>query len=559
MITKSNFIHAAGFNAIIIALFSLVGCIWHDEPELVHVEGKNYYVNAETGDDHHPGSLSSPYKTLEKAGSIDLKAGDTLFLASGSVFYGSLVLNDIHGSEQRPVVVTSLGPGGEKARIDAKGFANGILLENCSNVKIVNIMISADGGRSENPILDMRCGVMVKTTKRGEFRNITLDGLLVQDVFFEDTGFVRDEEESKTSNGTQSYGWGIRFINSVEEAVMDGVVVSNCEVRNVSHTGIKFTGKNKNIRNIQVIGNRVIDAGGPGIQAGNIVNGVFRHNHIDYSGSRKDARNWKRGSGLWTWSSSDVVIEHNTFMNANGPNDSAGCHIDFNCENVVVQYNFSSNNAGGFCEILGNNYNCAYRYNISVNDGHRRKGVDGALQDGRVFWLSGYNGSGNGQVGPFNSYFYNNTVYASKELVSKIAVVKSTRGVLVVNNIFCFEGGAEGAKDGIYTVNEGLASPVTNVVFHNNLYLAATDWPQEVLIRDTGMRVGDPSFKGKGGLNLSDYIPGAAHLVRDQGIEITKIPNDDRGLTVGLKVDRDILGNEITGKPDIGAIEITKQ
>ena len=26
---------------------------------------------------------------------------------------------------------------------------------------------------------------------------------------------------------------------------------------------------------------------------------------------------------------------------------------------------------GGFCEILGDNINCGYRYNISVNDGYR--------------------------------------------------------------------------------------------------------------------------------------------------------------------------------------------
>ena len=119
-----------------------------------------------------------------------------------------------------------------------------------------------------------------------------------------------------------------------------------------------------------------------------MLQGYFPAPQVHSSGSNDDSRKWGRGSGLWTWGSSDIIIEHNHFLHANGPADSAGCHIDFNCSNVVVQYNFSAYNAGGFCEILGNNYNCAYRYNISVNDGHRVKGENRAFQEGKTFWLS---------------------------------------------------------------------------------------------------------------------------------------------------------------------------
>ena len=75
-------------------------------------------------------------------------------------------------------------------------------------------------------------------------------------------------------------------------------------------------------------------------------------------------------------------------------------YIDFNCSDVIIQYNYSANNVGGFCEILGNNYNCAYRYNISVNDGHRMKGQNGAFQQGKTLWLSGFVGKGNERNGP---------------------------------------------------------------------------------------------------------------------------------------------------------------
>eukprot|EP01031_Cornospumella_fuschlensis_P016501 gene16501-20170_t len=168
--------------------------------------------------------------------------------------------------------------------------------------------------------------------------------------------------------------------------------------------------------------------------------GVFTALHVDGSGSTKDTRNWGRGSGLWTWGTSDVVIEKSQFLNANGPGDSAGVHIDYNCRNVIVQYNLSANNAGGFCEILGNNFNCAYRYNVSVNDGHRIKGKDGAFQDGKTFWLSGYTGGKSPRRGPTNTYFYNNTIYVGDEIVAKVAVAPTAEGVLIANNIFHFSG-----------------------------------------------------------------------------------------------------------------------
>ena len=54
---------------------------------------------------------------------------------------------------------------------------------------------------------------------------------------------------------------------------------------------------------------------------------------------------------MWTWGSTLGLIEKNKFQNANGPADSAGCHIDFNCKDIVVQHNLSKNNAGGLTTL----------------------------------------------------------------------------------------------------------------------------------------------------------------------------------------------------------------
>lgn len=243
-------------------------------------------------------------------------------------------------------------------------------------------------------------------------------------------------------------------------------------------------------------------------------------------------------------------------MNANGPGDSAGCHIDFNCNNVVVQYNFSANNAGGFCEILGNNYNCAYRYNISVNDGHRIKEKDGAFQEGKIFWLSGYVGNNQKRNGPFNSYFYNNTMYVSKNIEAKIAVDKTSSGVLIANNIFHFEGASRAVLGDQYNPEQAGKSSVKNVVFQNNLYLDKSNWPADVIIQDSRIILGDAQFARVGGLKPEDYIPTNKVLIKDRGIDIITIPGDSIGLKIGLKVDADFVGNPINNLPDLGAIEI---
>jgi hypothetical protein len=251
-----------------------------------------------------------------------------------------------------------------------------------------------------------------------------------------------------------------------------------------------------------------------------------------------------------------VLIEHNAFTGAAGPGDSAGCHIDFNCRNVIVQYNFSARNAGGFVEILGNNYNCAYRYNISVDDGHRIKGQDGAFQEGKSFWLSGYVGSKRQPTGPFNSYIYNNTVYVREDIVAKVAVAPSAEGVLVANNIFHWVGASRDVIGDQLRGEKNAADPIARAVFRNNLFLRHDSWPRGVALQDVAPLIGDPGFARPGGMDLLDYVPTNVALVRDQGIEIAPLPDDDIGLTLGLRVSHDILGQPIWGKPDLGAIEV---
>ena len=524
-----------------------------------------YYFDSVNGSDLNQGiSSEKPFRTLNKINEIDFNSGDSILLSNGSYFNGNIKLidkNDIHISNYNNQEKTY-------PIINSKGHIAGVYIENSSNISVTNIQVTANGGGvieeyenlSTNKITDkaiMRAGILVNVSKKKIFKNILIDNVIVSNVFFEDLGFKRDPSEVRTSMGTQAYGFGIRFFNSSQSGSIEDIIVSNCFIENVGHTGIKMTSSiGKRFKNIEVSNNRLLRTGGPSIQFSRVEDLHVYGNEVKFSGSPDDTRKWGRGSGLWTWGSSNVLIEKNSFMYANGPADSAGVHIDFNCDNVIIQHNLSVGNAGGFIEILGNNYNCSYRYNISVNDGHRIKGQNNAFQEGKTFWLSGFIGRGRERNGPFNSYIYNNTIYVKEDIISKIAVDKASNGVLVANNIFHIEGDSEFVLGDQYRPDKGGGNKIKNVFFENNLFLKDSYWPKDVLIQPLNSLFGNANFKNGGGEKISNYIPLNNKLIKDKGVVINNIYNDSIGLKGGLNVEFDILGNKIIDLPDLGAIEL---
>lgn len=543
-----------------VVVFSLTSCVNRDAGE-----GTTYYINSQSGDDGNSGlSAGDAFRSLDRIAALNPKPGDSILLAAGTELHGSLLLDGVSGSASAPIVISSYGSGSAKQRphINAAGYKAAVILRNCSYVEVRGLLISADGsaGMQAQDEISMRCGVLVEISSDSSKNDISLMDLEIRDVFFGDKGLSRPGNEVRTPNGTQKYGWGIRVINRSKKAVLKDLEISSCSIRDVGHTGIKLTaGKGKNnyygIRDFKISGNMLYSTGGPGIQISGSYKGHVFDNEVDSSGSSDDSRKWGRGSGLWTWSSADILIEKNRFVNASGPGDSAGAHIDFNCRNIVLQYNFSANNAGGFCEILGNNHNCAYRYNISVNDGYRIKGEQGSFQEGKIFWLSGYVGKNNKRTGPFNSYFYNNTIYTGEGIVAKFAVSSSAKGVLIANNIFHIVGESKPVKGDQYRPDKGAKAEIPNVIFENNLYLKEDNWPREVIIGDSSPLLGDPGFPGPGGMDIKDYIPANTRLIVNQGINIPTIPGDSIGLMFQLSPEKDIMGNAIKGLPDLGAIE----
>lgn len=511
---------------------------------------ENYYL----------GDISRLHGNMKKV-EIDMlenvcfSGGDTLFIGSKTEIPGSLKFKNIFPSD-RLFVITSYNRN-KPATINAKGENEAVLLENCGNIKIDNLKIIADGYFNEKDPekRKMRCGILVQYNKKGSYSNILIENINIKDVFYENKGFVRKASEVRTANGTQAYGWGIRVINNHPEAILSGVSIRNCDISNVSHTGIKFSALKWNIKNVDIYGNDVYMTGGPGIQMSGVYCANVHYNNINKSGSDDDTRKWGRGSGYWCWGSKYIVLEHNKLMNANGPGDSSGAHIDYNCSDVIYQYNFSYNNAGGFCEILGNNYNCVYRYNISVNDGWRMKGHKGAFHEGKVLWMSGYVGEKK-RRGPFNSYVYNNTIVVSDYEDIRIAIGNTTDGLLIANNIFCFKNSKSVMGDQFNPEKKVKGLKAEHIEFKNNLFLSAQTWNKGIPVQPSDFIYGNPDFANLGGCAIEDYIPRNVELIKNKGIHIDQLPTDTAGVWMGLNMHYDILGKKIDGKPDLGAVEL---
>jgi len=472
------------FLLIIALIFSSCSQVQYGDKNDI---GYSYHFNSVTGDNSNLGTKEKPFKSLDFLNNIKLSNGDKILLANGSTFLNTIDLINYDGIEISNYIIDG---NTNLPTINSKGKIASIFIENSSNIKISNVEITANGGGANEYLhkklkTDLRTGILYLVTDNKIHSDLEISNVNLRDIFYENPGYERNESEVRTPNGTKSYGWGIRVLNLSESGNLENISISNSQFTNISHSAIRFIGKReRQFKNLEIFDNIVLRTGGPGMVFNSTRNLFAKGNDINYSGSFDDSRKWGRGSGLWTWGTSYAVISGNKFQNANGPADSAGCHIDFNCNDVIVENNLSRNNAGGFIEILGNNYNCSYRNNISINDGHRVKGENGAFQEGKTFWLSGYIGRGQERNGPFNSYIYGNKVYVGKDIIPKIAVDKASKGIYVANNIFYFENDPVMVLGDQYRPDPGGGSEIKNVFFENNIF-RKNHWPKDVLIQPT--------------------------------------------------------------------------
>jgi len=527
-----------------------------------------YYVS-NSGDDSNDGlSENTPWKSLDRvSGALASNAnggwilpGNKILFKRGDSFYGQLLVNrsgtsddlieiSSYGNENDELPIIS-GSGGD---ISGGDYFQAITLTNSSNLLLSKIWVKNDrrDGSRYSYGEHSSFGIKVVANQWGGItRNLTFKNLKVSDVF----GIsIPPPSEFNSLKAT-----GIRFESEenepTNEVTVKDIVIEDSYFTNIGKAGVWAIHKgltddnddtiNRN-QNFTIRNNTFYQTGGSGVILSKTMNALVENNDFDQTGhsNESESRLAGRGSGMWVWSCRNVIAQYNRSYSVRGPNDSYGMHIDFGNKNIIFQYNYSEDSAGGFVEILGDNVNSIYRFNVSVNDGIRDF-------HGSTLWVSDFAGSEKPRIKSDNNYIYNNTIYLGKNQKPDISIV--AKNTYVYNNVFVVTEGVIGEHVDI-TIESGSQLYVSNNLFQGNI-------ASSFKILDSNSQSGDPLFVNEGDLNKESYDIKEGSPVINNGKFFPQPSFPTAGLGVFKDIThyptKDFFGNPIdleTKKPNIGA------
>ena len=446
------------------------------------INATNYYVSNSLGNDLNSGlSIQSPIKTLQKLNTFTFSDGDSILFKSADTLEGMFWIKG-SGNFNHPIVIDVYG-GNDKAIINGNGYQSCILIMNDEFISINNLnlynenshldslgnvkLLSGFGGASNSwgSGKNIRFGIKVVASSKS-LKGFSFKYLELHHIFPSPTATQNIHKGYGIKIETQSDTTSL-LLNTISE-----ISIENCDISFTGHYGIWI--KSIGLNNIDSVKNsdvlikncNFLNTGGSGFVPNKSKNILVENCYFNHTGSSIDSRMWKRGSGMWTFDCKDVVIQNNYFKNAHGPQDSYGSHIDYGNENVVIQYNYSFNNEGGFAEILGDNINCGYRYNISVNDGYREDPNNASWdKKGKIFWISNFCGSGP-RCPSTGTFIYNNTIFLNDTINPEIYFWPNIGDVHIYNNIIY--AGSNGLKIPTLVQNTSNTLNISHNLFYDS-------------------------------------------------------------------------------------------
>ncbi|WP_371152892.1 cell wall-binding repeat-containing protein [Buchananella felis] len=365
------------------------------------------------------------------------------------------------GTAAAPITVTDYGEGPERAGINAGGARWALQIENPKYVTVENLELQAPGDNRS-----MRRGLSVVGTDAGELPHFTARNLYIHNVGGYMPSTTNAEPWAFVGKGPNAAGGIIvETLGSATPTYFTDLVLAGNVIEDVQRQGIYFWSnwcRRPELRrwedkchaaftpnrNVLVTGNRLTNIGGDGIVLHNIVGGVAEHNRLDRFNTGVRAYN----AGIWMANAENIVLQYNHVSGGVGNTlDSNAFDIDHASKNVVVRYNLSHNNQGGFLLVCPDPYTAqgygglnhfAVHNNVSIDDEARTfmHGCGGSLQGGVIA---------------------NNTFYYSKG-IPRTTVWSDANGaspqVTIVNNLFYAEPGA--------AVN--FVKPADGLIINNN-------------------------------------------------------------------------------------------
>lgn len=437
-------------------------------PSIAICKPIDYFVSSSEGKDKNNGlSENSPWATLKRVKKQNLQPGDTVHFKSGDLFKGQLVVDE-SGTVEAPIHFTAYGDG-DLPIIDGAALVRGaslaaILVIDQDHLEFSKLNIRNFRKKSRDSVSDYDAfGILVKNTGKRNLRGYNLHDLVVEEVFPVKARAINNKSGENSFNKTQVSG--IRFetlpSQSKDQAFNTGdIYIHSNFLRYTARFGIAIRHRSSKIEsiigtsanydtNVRIINNRCEDTGGSCVLMSGVMNGLLEKNSFIRSGAMVEPElSVNRGSGAWFFGSKNIVAQKNFSYGSRGHNDSAGMHVDYGNENVLVQYNFTLMNEGYGTEILGKNKNIIWRHNISVHDGTRVVGVarpEGgkSIFPGKTIHVSNF--SVPKRIKSEGVYIYNNTYVIAGDSEPLIGFIG--KDMHLWNNIFVVEDGGLLAKN----------------------------------------------------------------------------------------------------------------
>lgn len=337
-----------------------------------HVFAAIYYVDSSAGNDNNSGLESgSAWRSLAKVNETIFSDGDDLLFKRGGAWSGQLSPKGA-GKMGRPIRIDSYGDGA-KPLINGEATNAAVYLVDQSHWEIRNLEVTNTG-----PTAGERVGILIRNSgKKGE-NHIYIGSCDVHDV-------------NGVTAGYYGKNAGIAVVSDMNGSYWNNVMIENNTVKHVDRMGI-FVGPTAQTgtpndwillprsNNITIQNNAVTDSGGDGILVFVTNNTLIQHNVIADCGGRAadggpnetDYTN-KYSAGIWTAVATRTVIQYNEVYGEKTTFDGQGFDIDLGSDDVVLQFNYSHHNLGGFLLICESGSkadinNARVRFNITHDD-----------------------------------------------------------------------------------------------------------------------------------------------------------------------------------------------
>ncbi len=315
---------------------------------------KKFYVSPEGSDENTGLTKRTAWKTLERVNRETFRPGEAILLESGGVWEGQLRPSG-SGERDNRITIGSYGKGNKPVINIGERAGAGITLAGQSWWEIRGIEITSGAP----PQLGVRREGISARSERGD----SIAGITVRDCYIHDIWGQVGGRASSTM---------IEISKASEEVLVENNIIKRCD-----KIGIRISGR----KNVIVRGNYLENLGGDGIILHGPYRGLIEYNVADqtclrtgdpYLDTGEESRYdwWPHTAAIWMSHAKETIMQFNEVYHTGrqwGNGDGQAYDFDFGCENNILQYNYSRDNAG-FLLIMDNTLRNVARYNISEND-----------------------------------------------------------------------------------------------------------------------------------------------------------------------------------------------